>query len=196
MTVKEYITKAIRENKSITIKYRKFDGSISTRRLSNVEYSDEFGEDYIQAYCHLRNENRTFKISRIIEVDGIKASVSTFSPNSTSNYSRTYSSKPYSSPSSSYSSSKTNKNEGCYIATMAYGDYNHPQVMVLRYYRDQVLSNSFLGRAFIRLYYFVSPKLVSVLQGHNVINYRIRTMLDKLVILIRDRYFTNNIHKL
>lgn len=190
MTVKEYITKAIRENKSITIKYRKFDGSISTRRLSNVEYSDEFGDDYIQAYCHLRNENRTFKISRIIEVDGVKAPNSSYS-------SRAYSSTSYTSPrysSYSSSSSKPKRNEGCYIATMAYGDYDHPQVIVLRNYRDQVLSKSFLGRAFIRFYYLISPKLVLILQGHNAINSRIRLALDKLIVLIRNRYFTNNKH--
>lgn len=182
MTVKEYITKAIQENKSITIKYRKFDGSISTRRLSNVEYSDEFGDDYIQAYCHLRNENRTFKISRIIEVDGIKAPTSSYS-------SRSYSSTSYTAPrysSYSSSSSRPKRNEGCFIATMAYGDYDHPQVLVLRNYRDQVLSKSFLGRAFIRLYYFVSPKLVSILQGHEIINHHIRLMLDKIVGYIKD----------
>lgn len=189
MTVKEYINNAIREHKEITIKYRKYDGSISTRRLSDVDFSDEFGEDYIQAYCHLRNENRTFKISRIIEVDGIKAPTSSYS-------SRSYSSSSHTTPEySSYSSSssKPKRNEGCYIATMAYGDYDHPQVIVLRNYRDQVLSRSAIGRSFIRFYYFVSPKLVSVLQGHNAINRRIKLMLDKLIVLIRNRYFTNSL---
>ena len=36
----------------------------------------------------------------------------------------------------SYSSNSTKK-VGCYIATMVYGDYNHPQVLVLRRFRDE-----------------------------------------------------------
>ena len=39
----------------------------------------------------------------------------------------------------------------CYIATMAYGDYDHPQVMILRKFRDDTLSNTFFGRSFIQI---------------------------------------------
>jgi hypothetical protein len=43
----------------------------------------------------------------------------------------------------STSSSQSSSNSGgCYIATMVYGDYNHPQVMVLRDFRDEVLLHS------------------------------------------------------
>jgi hypothetical protein len=35
----------------------------------------------------------------------------------------------------------------CYIATAVYGDYNAPEVIVLRKFRDERLSKSFLGRA-------------------------------------------------
>lgn len=196
MTIREYINKAILENRDITIKYRKYDGSISTRRLSNVEFSDEFGEDYIAAYCHLRNENRTFKISRIIEVDGVKNSSSYTPRTSTPSYSSSsgYSSSSTRSSTSSYhtpsshSSSRSKSNEGCYIATMAYGDYDHPQVIILRNFRDQALSKSFWGRAFIDLYYSISPKLVSILQGHKLINNRIRLILDKFIVIIQKRY--------
>lgn len=187
MTIREYIKKSIRENKDITIKYRKYNGEISTRRISNIEFSDEYGDDYIKAYCHLRNEKRTFKISRIIAVDGISNS-------SNVNTSKTYVPSSYSSSTySSYSpsSSKSKSNEGCYIATMAYGDYNHPQVIVLRKYRDQYLSKTFLGRSFILLYYCISPKLVLILQGHKTINYYIRLLLDKLICYIYNRYFDN-----
>ena len=50
--------------------------------------------------------------------------------------------------------------KGCYIATSIYGSYDCPQVWVLRRFRDNKLSKSWYGRAFIRLYYAVSPKLV------------------------------------
>ena len=189
MTIREYIIKSIRENKDITIKYRKYNGEISTRRISNIEFSDEYGDAYIKAYCHLRGENRTFKISRIIEVDGISNSSNintskTYVPSS-------YSSSSYPSYSSSYSSSsnRSKSNEGCYIATMAYGDYDHPQVKILRNYRDQFLSKTLMGRSFIRFYYYISPKLVKHLQGHKTTNYYIRILLDKLIYYIKYRYY-------
>lgn len=50
--------------------------------------------------------------------------------------------------------------EGCYIATCVYGSYDCPQVWTLRRFRDQILSKYSLGRAFIRLYYALSPRLV------------------------------------
>lgn len=49
---------------------------------------------------------------------------------------------------------------GCYIATSLYGSYDHPEVIVLRKYRDLELKNSYLGRLFIQIYYKISPILV------------------------------------
>lgn len=50
--------------------------------------------------------------------------------------------------------------KGCYIATCVYGSYDCPQVWTLRRYRDETLGSTWYGRAFIRVYYAVSPKLV------------------------------------
>ena len=72
---------------------------------------------------------------------------------------------------------------GCYIATMAYGDYDHPQVMVLRQFRDSYLSNRGWGRKFINFYYANSPHWVEVLKGHKHINFFIRKVLDSFVYL-------------
>lgn len=49
--------------------------------------------------------------------------------------------------------------KGCFVATACYGDYDAPEVKVLRRYRDEVLQHSNAGRMFIRLYYTVSPPL-------------------------------------
>jgi tetratricopeptide (TPR) repeat protein len=46
----------------------------------------------------------------------------------------------------------------CYIATACYGSYDHPDVVVLRRFRDERLLPSPLGAAFVRLYYRVSPE--------------------------------------
>ena len=58
--------------------------------------------------------------------------------------------------------SQTNpeKTGGCYIATAVYGSYDCPPVWVLRRYRDNNLAKSWTGRAFIRVYYALSPTLV------------------------------------
>jgi hypothetical protein len=49
---------------------------------------------------------------------------------------------------------------GCYVATAVYGSYDCPQVWTLRRYRDDTLAKTRRGRAFIRLYYTISPTLV------------------------------------
>jgi hypothetical protein len=75
----------------------------------------------------------------------------------------------------------------CYIATMAYGDYDHPQVIILRQFRDEVLEHSVFGKWFIRKYYQISPKLVKRLKGNKIANYTIRLLLDKLVRFINNK---------
>lgn len=85
--------------------------------------------------------------------------------------------------SSSYSSSSSSG--GCYIATMAYGDYNHPKVMILRDFRDNVLDKSKFGRLFIKFYYCTSPSLVKLLKNQKFINLQIRKLLDKFIIKLQ-----------
>jgi len=78
-------------------------------------------------------------------------------------------------------SSSSSSSGGCYIATMAYGDYDHPQVMLLREFRDETLSNTFFGRSFIRFYYATSPYLVKLLKNQKYINQLIRNLLDRFI---------------
>lgn len=48
----------------------------------------------------------------------------------------------------------------CYVATAVYGSYDCPQVWTLRRFRDNILAETWYGRAFIRTYYAISPTLV------------------------------------
>ena len=73
------------------------------------------------------------------------------------------------------------RSSGCYIATMAYGSYEHPQVLILREYRDHKLSRSTLGRAFIKSYYAASPYFVVALKNHHRINKLIRFILNVFI---------------
>lgn len=69
----------------------------------------------------------------------------------------------------------------CYIATMAYGDYDHENVIVLRNFRDNILNRYFFGRIFIKVYYKLSPKLVELLKSNERINYYIKRILNLFV---------------
>jgi hypothetical protein len=47
----------------------------------------------------------------------------------------------------------TPNSQSCFVATVVYGDINAQELDLLRHYRDNVLMNTFLGRAFVDLYY-------------------------------------------
>jgi len=71
--------------------------------------------------------------------------------------------------------------KGCYIATACYGDYEAKEVKLFRNYRDDVLSNSIWGRLFIKIYYFISPKLAHYLEKNKRLNNFIRVeLLDRI----------------
>ena len=82
--------------------------------------------------------------------------------------------------------SQSNKSsKGCYIATMVYGDYDDPNVQVLRSFRDEKLSKSFYGRKFIHYYYKYSPKLVNRLKDFKTINSIIRMILNRFILILK-----------
>ncbi len=73
------------------------------------------------------------------------------------------------------------KEGGCYVATAVYGSYNCPEVWVLRRYRDQKLASHGFGRAFIKLYYAVSPTVVKLFGKTRWFNHMWRGILDKKI---------------
>jgi len=79
------------------------------------------------------------------------------------------------------------KKEGCYIATAVYGSYDCPQVMVLRRFRDNVLSTNFWGRTFIKIYYSTSPWLVRNFADKKWFNSFFRKKLDKLISYLKSK---------
>lgn len=81
--------------------------------------------------------------------------------------------------------SSSSSSSGCYIATMAYGNYDHPQVMVLREFRDEVLSKSQFGKWFIKTYYHYSPKMAERMKNKKMLNTLIRKVLNQFVKLVK-----------
>lgn len=77
-------------------------------------------------------------------------------------------------------SEPSEKKGACYIATMVYGDYDSPEVLVLRNFRDQVLSRFGFGRLFIRFYYRYSPVFVAKFRRVESLKKFIRFFLNLL----------------
>ena len=53
--------------------------------------------------------------------------------------------------------------DNCFIATACYGNYEAPEVLVLRKYRDDNLSKTLLGKVFVKIYYSFSPSFAKLI---------------------------------
>lgn len=69
----------------------------------------------------------------------------------------------------------------CFVATAAYGDPNHPDVMYLRWYRDNILCKSTAGQVFIDIYWNIGPKLAKIVSPYPVAQRAARFLISVLV---------------
>ena len=70
MTIEEVIDRAVMLRQTIEIEYCTRSGSMFTCRISDIVYSQYYGGGYIQAFREDMGEERTFKVSRIMKVNG------------------------------------------------------------------------------------------------------------------------------
>lgn len=77
----------------------------------------------------------------------------------------------------SFISAARKKRSRCFVATSAFEVPVAYEVQYLRFYRDHVLKNSFLGRKFILFYYKVSPAIAAFLDNHQWLKPMVRAVL-------------------
>ncbi|MEI6702391.1 MAG: CFI-box-CTERM domain-containing protein [Deltaproteobacteria bacterium] len=82
------------------------------------------------------------------------------------------------------SSSSGGSSGGCFIATAAYGSYSEAHVMILRKFRDDVLTKSAIGRGFIGFYYKTSPPVASFIESREFAKRVVRTILKPIAYLV------------
>ena len=70
MAIEEVIDRAVWLKEPIVIEYCTRSGKVFTCRISNIEYSSYSGGMYIVAYREDIKADRTFKIGRILKVNG------------------------------------------------------------------------------------------------------------------------------
>lgn len=70
MAIEEMIDRAVRLGQTIEIEYCTRSGKVFTCVISDIVYSQYYGGGYIQAFRLDMEEDRTFKVSRILKVNG------------------------------------------------------------------------------------------------------------------------------
>ena len=74
---------------------------------------------------------------------------------------------------------------GCFIATAAYGSYLHPDVVLLREFRDGYLLTNRPGRVLVGVYYRVSPPLAGFISRNEALRAIARWTLTPLVLGVK-----------
>jgi hypothetical protein len=79
---------------------------------------------------------------------------------------------------------KVVEDKRCYVASHLYGE-DHHVTDFLRHYRDHHLSRNWYGRAFIKVYYSLSPTLVTLSGRSAIIENLLSSMVSRIVISIQ-----------
>lgn len=70
MSIEEAIDRAVQLEQEIEIEYCTRNGRVFRCRIADIRYSQCYGEMYIQAFRLDMGEERTFKVNRILKVNG------------------------------------------------------------------------------------------------------------------------------
>ncbi len=139
----------------------------------SVGYYDE----HIKAFCYLRNAERHFKIDRIISIRIVD---DVYCNNWIKNNQRD-TIQQYTIQQNTIQRNTTNNNQkNCFIASYVYGTDSF-EANVLRAWRDDFLSQSILGRLFVKFYYKASPVLVFISSRFYFVDMIIKKILNIVI---------------
>ena len=82
---------------------------------------------------------------------------------------------------------------GCFVATACYGNYDHPVVMELRFFRDDCLETSISGRVFVKWYYRWSPAFAGLVAKNRILKTIARVLIVTPAVTIAR--FVKSMHK-
>lgn len=77
------------------------------------------------------------------------------------------------------------KTGNCFIASIAFESRNDPTLVILRAFRNQVLSTNAPGKTFVRLYYRWSPGLANRLQHYKWVKSALRAVLPPFALCLK-----------
>lgn len=82
----------------------------------------------------------------------------------------------------------------CFVATATFQSQSAPEVIFLRYYRDNVLQRSWFGRCLTKVYYRVGPALASIVETFPGTRESSKLIVHWLIEKIRVRHNITNIN--
>jgi len=91
---------------------------------------------------------------------------------------------------------KQEQKGGCFIATAVYGSASAQEVILLRTFRDEILTRSKTGRQFTKFYYRLSPSIANLIASRHVLKTTIRKLVLEPTIWLLKRIWLFNRHDL
>jgi hypothetical protein len=76
----------------------------------------------------------------------------------------------------------------CFIATAAYGTALHEDINVLRDFRDEYMMTNLVGRAFVEIYYSLSPPIADVIRANEGVGTAVREGFVKPLVHITEMF--------
>jgi len=79
---------------------------------------------------------------------------------------------------------------GCFIATAVLGNPLHPDVLLLKNFRDDYLFKIFIGRFFIQIYYLLSPPIAKIISRSFFLRWLVRKyFINPITNKVREKYY-------
>lgn len=67
--------------------------------------------------------------------------------------------------------------KNCFISTAAFGSQSAPEVKIFRQFRNNFLLQNFVGKAFVKFYYKISPAIAEIISGNEFLKVTTRVLL-------------------